>query len=412
MRSLVITPMPPVLAAREVGGKHRRAGAFLRALGRISERIELLCIVPEALTALAADPAALDAAQSEFWQVPVHVTLVARRARPLTAWTYYGAGMFAASQQKDLYPYGGPAIAEQVGRRLDTQPDLVFADRLDAMLPVLASGRRPRRLFLDVDDLYHRVHLRAALAPPFELARRALLPQLPALLLAERRAIAAATLAFVCSRTDAARLRRLGFPAQVESVPNAVAIPAEAPAMAAAPTVLYLGSFSHPPNILAAERLINHVWPRILARLPQARLLVAGADSERLPSRRSRAAGVAFMGFVEDLAGLYARARVVCAPITTGSGTRLKLLEAAAHGRAMVSTRVGAEGLDFRDGREIMLREDDASLAAACIALLEDDALCARYGLAARAMVLERYDVGRIEQAIAERIRRACCGAG
>lgn len=410
MRSLVITPMPPIQAAQDVGGKHHRAGAFLRALGRISERIELLCIVPEAMIGLAADPGSLDATQSEFWQVPVHVTLVARRTRMLTSWNYYGAGIVSAGQQKDLYPYGGPVISEHVGRRLDTQPDLVFADRLDAMIPILTSGRRPRRLFLDVDDIYHRVRTRAALAPPFDVARRALLPQLPALLLAERRAIGRSTLAFVCSRTDEAHLRSLRFPAQVETVPNAVAIPAELPAMAAVPTVLYLGSYHHPPNILAAERLIGRIWPRIRARLPQARLLIAGADSERLPSRRTGAAGVEFVGFVDDLAGLYARTRVVCAPITTGSGTRLKLLEAAAHGRAMVSTRIGAEGLDFRDGREIMLHEDDASLAAACVAVLEDDTLCAQYGLAARAMVLDRYEVGRIEQSIVERIRQACLG--
>ena len=405
MRSLFVTPMLPVQSASDAGGKHRRAGAFLRALGRISSRIDLVYIVPKKLMGLASDQARLDASQSEFWQVPVHVTLVLRRDRPQTLWNYYGAGILSAEQQTDLYAYGGSAISEQIGRCLDAAPDIVFADRLDAMVSILASGRKPQRLFFDVDDIYHRVRLRSAFAPPFSVTKRALSLQVPALVLAERRAIARSTLAFVCSTVDAAHLQQLGFPRQIRSVPNAIEIPAEPPGVVAAPTILYLGSYHHSPNTVAAERLIRHIWPRIRAQVPGARRLSAGAESERLPSRTAGLAGVEFLGFVNDLPSVYAQSRLVCTPITTGSGTRLKLLEAAAYARPMVSTHIGVEGLDFRDGHEIMLREDDVSLAEACIALLSDDALCLRYGAAARAMVVDRYDVRRIEQLIVDQIQ-------
>lgn len=407
MRSLFITPMLPIQSAADAGGVHHRAGAFLRALGQVSSRIDLVHIVPEKLLGLAADQARLDATQSEFWQVPVHVTLAPRRARPLTRWNYYGAGIFSAFQQKDLYPYGGAIVSEQIGRCLDTAPDIVFAHLLDAMIPILASGFQPRCLFFDVDDIYHRVRLRSALAPPFSVTKRALSLQLPALLLGERRAVARSTLAFVCSTTDAAHLRRLGFPGQVRAVPNAIGIPAEPPGVVASPTVLYLGSYHHSPNVVAVERLIRDIWPRIRAQVPEARLLVAGAESEHLPARAAEPPGVEFLGFVDDLASVYAASRLVCAPITTGSGTRLKLLEGAAYARPMVSTRIGAEGLDFRDGHEIILREDDAALAEACVALLRDDALCASYGAAARALVVDRYEVRRIERSIVHQIRDA-----
>ena len=407
MRSLFVTPMPPFQTAADIGGKHRRAGAFIRALGQVSKHIDLVQIVPDQMMGLAADQARLNATQSEFWQVPVHVTLLPRRRRRETAWNYYGAGILSASQQYALYPFSAASTAEQVGGLLDSKPDLVVADRLDAMLPILASKRDVRRLVLDVDDVYHRVKLRSAMAAPFAVGKRALALQIPSLVLAERRAIARSDMAFVCSDADAVHLRRLGFPPQIRAVPNAMAIPQEPPPVSE-PTVLYLGSFYHPPNVLAAERLIGRIWPRVRARIPAARLLIAGADSERLPSRAAKPAGVTYLGFVDDLDSVYARSRLVCTPITTGSGTRLKLLEAAAYGRPMVSTRIGAEGLDFRDGHEIMLREADAALADACVDLLEDDAMCARYGAAGRAMVLDRYDVRRIEQSIVSQFQEVC----
>lgn len=408
MRSLFVTPMLPIQTAADTGGKHRRAGAFMRALGAISTHIDLVYIVPDQMMGLVTDQVHLNATQSEFWQVPVHVTLLPRRRRKMTAWNYYGAGILSAKQQYALYPYSAASTAEQVGSLLDSRPDLVVADRLDAMLPILASKREVRRLVFDVDDVYHRVKLRSAMAAPFAVGKRALALQAPSLVLAERHAVARSDMAFVCSESDAIHLRRLGFPSQIRAVPNAIAIPREPSPLVSEPTVLYLGSFYHPPNVLAAERLIGRIWPRVQAQIPAARLLIVGSESERLPSRVAKPAGVTYLGFVDDLDGVYAQSRLVCTPITTGSGTRLKLLEAAAYGRPMVSTRIGAEGLDFRDGHEIMLREDDAALANACIDLLKDDAMCARYGAASRAMVLDRYDIGRIEQSIISQFQEVC----
>ena len=220
--------------------------------------------------------------------------------------------------------------------------------------------------------------------------------------------IQAATLAFVCSSADAEHLRRLWFTHQVRVVPNAIETPAIPPDVTPSLSILYLGSYHHLPNVIAAERLISRIWPLIRAQVPDARLLIAGVESERLPSRSNPVPGVDYLGFVENISDLYARSRIVCAPITTGSGTRLKLLEAGAYARPMVSTRIGAEGLNFRDGHEILLREDDAALAAACVTLLRDDHICRQLGLAARAVVENRYEVQRIEYEVANLIKEAC----
>jgi glycosyltransferase involved in cell wall biosynthesis len=83
---------------------------------------------------------------------------------------------------------------------------------------------------------------------------------------------------------------------------------------------------------------------------------------------------------------------VVCCPILSGGGTRLKIIEAAAHARAVVSTTLGAEGLDLKDGLEVLLADDPASLAQACIDLLQDRDRSGHLGRSARECVRRLYD--------------------
>ncbi len=403
MRTVVITPMLPALSEADRGGKHRRASVFLHALARLSDRIEILYIVPEGLMGLANDQASLDRSQSVFWGVDLKVSLLPRATRQETAWNHYAAGVYRAESQPSLYPYAGAALAEAVGRRLDTGPDCVFTDRLDGMLPILRSGRRPRTLLFDMDDLYHKVLLRTLRHDPWRPGKVALALHLPALVHAERQAVARSTLSFVCSDADRSHLRRLAFGDGVRVIPNAVKPPARVPGIARQRTILFLGTQHHRPNRSAAERLVRRIWPIVRAEVPDACLVIAGSGSDRL-SRDGQPPGVSYVGFVDDLDELYADARVVCAPIVHGSGTRLKLIEAAAYARPMVSTRMGAEGLAFRDGIEILLRETDAELAGACIALLREEALCQRLGTAAREGVLLRYDAGTVQCQVEEMI--------
>lgn len=401
LKVLVITFFHVPWVGTDQTGVARRFGVFLRALHRLSDDITVLHIVPAAMISAAGPLDALSRSQSEFWGVPLRIALEPRQTRTETAWSHYGAGVLDADAQPAWFPYAGAELAEAVGRHLDRSPDLVFAHRLPAMLPILRSGRRPGRVLLDIDDVEHRVQLRHSLSAPFYPGKLAQLLQLPALMRLEKRAVAASRLAFACSNTDRDYLRRLGYGAAVEVVPNALPVPSSPPGVTREPTLLFLGDMKNAPNRLGAERMARRIWPLVQARVPDARLLVGGKGSDQLPSARAGLPGTEFLGFVDDLDALYARSRVVCCPIMTGGGTRLKLVEAASYARPMVSTRLGAEGLDFADGRDALLRDDDAGFADACVALLHDDALCQRLGAAARAVMMATYDARQVEERVA-----------
>ena len=405
MKVLAVTFFHVPWVSGDQTGIGRRFSVFLRALQQVSDDITLLHLVPPKMIAAAGPIDILSASQSAFWGVKLRIALAPRRARMQTAWNHYGAGIFDVSRQPRWFPYAGADLAAAVGGHLDARPDLVFAFGLHAMLPILRSGRKPARLIYDNIDIEHRVLIRDVFSAPFMPGKPVQLLQAPALIRLERRALAASRVAFVCSEVDRAYLRRLRSGGAVHVVPNALAVPADPPGVVAMPTVLFLGDMQNLPNRRAAERMVERIWPLVLQRSPAARLLVAGRGSDRLRCADGRLASVDFLGFVDDLDALYARSRLVCCPIMTGGGTRLKLVEAASYARPMVSTRMGMEGLDFADGDAALIRDDDAGFAAACSSLLEDDALCARLGGAARRRMQAQYDARRIEDDVAEMLR-------
>ena len=119
--------------------------------------------------------------------------------------------------------------------------------------------------------------------------------------------------------------------------------------------------FSDFTNILPMWKRLNvlfrRIWPLVLQQDETARLIVAGDGPELIPSYRLRPINVEFTGLVSDLDALYERSRIICCPIITGGGTRLKLIEAAAHSKPMITTPIGAEGLLFENERDILIRE-------------------------------------------------------
>ena len=300
----------------------------------------------------------ISAEESAYLERPITAHLVGCQSRrPVTFVNHYLSGVSSIYRQDEFYWYSGAQQqVRMVVRLLDREPDIVFVHRLEGMIPVLRSGRRPAHMFFDLDDIVHRVRLQRALQPPMRPGKLGHLCQIPAIAVAERRAAGASLLTFVCSEVDRARLRRLGFP-RVAVVPNALPLPPGPPALPTEPTILFLGACHYPPNRRAAERLIRQVFPRVRAVVPEARLLIGGQGSLDLASGCGSPAGVHYLGYVEDLAALYGSTRMVCCPITSGSGTRLKLIEAAGYARAMIATRFAAEGLDFRRGSRDLVRE-------------------------------------------------------
>lgn len=371
---------------------------FVDAISRVCDRMSFLHFVPETFIA----SGGCDNSTAEaVWRMPGTMHFVPHARRQETFASYYLKGVVAARYGKAFFTTTGATQINAVRDALALAPDLVFAFQFSAMLPLL-SVRPAAPVLFDLDDLIHRVHRRAATTPPLRLGKVAQLLQVPAILAAECRAIRLAARTSVCADADARFLDRLGVGRKVAVVPNAVVCPSQAPAIPAEPTLLFLGKYSYEPNVQAAERLVHRIWPIVRQARPDARLLLAGGGIEVLPSASKPPPGVEYLGFVHDLAALYARTRVVCCPLDVAGGTRLKLIEAAAYARPMVSTRVGAEGLAFRVGMEILLQDDDAGFAASCIELLADDARCGLLGNAARRRMQQIYQVDNVRDQITD----------
>jgi glycosyltransferase involved in cell wall biosynthesis len=153
---------------------------------------------------------------------------------------------------------------------------------------------------------------------------------------------------------------------------------------------LFVGLLSYAPNRDAMTWFARDVLPHLGADGPD--VLVAGRDpGPELSALAARAPRLRLLGFVPDLAPLYARAGVFVNPMRGGGGTRLKMLEAMAAGKAVVSTTIGAEGLALTPGRDVVVADRPQEFAAAVRALRADPARAARLGRAARALVEARY---------------------
>jgi glycosyltransferase involved in cell wall biosynthesis len=140
------------------------------------------------------------------------------------------------------------------------------------------------------------------------------------------------------------------------------------------PELLFVGNFAHRPNIEAARRLIESIFPEVQRGLPHARLRLIGPSP---PDEISRHHGgsVIVAGQVDSVEPWLDRAAVFCAPLHSGGGIRMKVMEALAAGKAVVATPLALEGIDAEPGREVLAAEADGEFAAATLRLMKDPAL-------------------------------------
>ncbi len=402
MRALFISNHFPHDRARSVYGVFKRMGLFIEAALGIVDELDMLFFVPFGIDTSPAAVAEMEEQARSLWGPQIHLSVCRqpRHAGATSNWEQYGAGIFSVYRQEGHQGMNSPDAVAALKRCLDRKPAWVLAHRLQAMGPLLATRRPLPPVLLDLDDVEHLAHARRVMGFPRWPGERLKLLHTPALRAAELRALRFAARSFVCSDRDRDYLRRRAGTTRVETIPNAVAMPAEPAPESTGADLLFLGAFVHRPNVQAAEHLIEDIWPLVQQQLPQARLLIAGGKPERVRHHAAPPPGVAFLGFVEDLPALYARAAVVCCPLLTGAGTRIKIIEAAAYGKAIVSTTLGAEGLQFREGAEILLRDGSAAFAQACTGLLQDPAARDALGREARAHARLQYDRTAVVAAI------------
>ena len=206
----------------------------------------------------------------------------------------------------------------------------------------------------------------------------------------ERERLHAFDAVWTMSELDRQRAMAEGSPEQrTFAVPNGVDLDRFRcpPGDAASQRILYVGSFRHLPNFLAFQELRSRVMPQVWSAMPDATLeVVAGPNHmEHWPGTHDLDRRITVHGFVQDLLPLYSAAAMVVVPLPVSAGTNIKLMEALACQRAVVSTPVGCAGLELQDGQDLLIRDLGPEFGEAICALLRDPArrnLLATNGLA------------------------------
>ncbi len=181
-------------------------------------------------------------------------------------------------------------------------------------------------------------------------------------------------------------------------------------------TMLFLGSFRHIPNQVALDWFTREVLPLILEQVPDARLLVAGSDPPPRHAFPDPHNAIDLLGFVDDIQPLFSSCALFVCPIRSGSGVRVKLLEAFASGIPVVSTTLGAEGLARVDGEFCALADEAASFAEKAVQLLTNEAAAAAMAERARGEVAANWDAATITRKLSQKyleiLRQKRCAAG
>ncbi|GAB4150670.1 MAG: glycosyltransferase family 4 protein [Candidatus Promineifilaceae bacterium] len=167
------------------------------------------------------------------------------------------------------------------------------------------------------------------------------------------------------------------------------------------PQIVHLGTMFWPPNVEGVLWFAREILPRIIPQVPGVRLVIAGKNPPPVIHDLSAPGSpladyVRVTGFVSDPAGLLSQSRVFIVPLKAGGGMRVKILDAWQWGLPVVSTTIGAEGIDVQPGENILLADDPADFAAAVVRVLRDDGLAQRLRQNGRRWVEQQYNWRRV----------------
>ncbi|BDI19243.1 polysaccharide biosynthesis protein [Nostoc cf. commune SO-36] len=404
MKALIVTCHLPTDNKTDKHGWFKRLEIFIDALTDISE-IHILYYFNEGQDNLTLEKTA---------QIEINLSSRINKKVILSLCPYKMRGslvkkvidlLFIFYDQKRFFSSKNSLETIALKEKLQTiKPDIIFFSRLPSIVPALGTESEYKfpTIFFDIDDVTHTDYYKRLwssklryLSNSWESVKSSpfFFFQVLHKQLLLSRAVAISDLTFVCSEIDRKYISEKFNDSQVKIVPNAVIIPAKKSSLPSNPNLLFLGNYDRSPNnVIGANFLIEEIWPLIYQQHPEARLIIAGKSPDNIRTYTDNIPGVEFTGFVTDINALYDQTRVVCCPILSGGGTRLKIIEAAAYGKPIVSTTVGAEGLEMIDGREYMLRDQPEDFAQACLELFRNDFLCEELGNQARAAAIKHYD--------------------
>lgn len=395
MRLLFLSQFCPMPANN---GTKIRTWALLRALAAEGHEIMLLTFV---------DPNEVNGHFTAVQQNCRHVEWLPHALKSLSSSKDYQSRLIHLSSRLPYSVQGARSIMmEQRIKALlhDHKIDVIVCEQADLLVNLAAELSVP--LIVDHHDVQH-VILRRYLEFERNPAKRLYAWVESRKVLAwERMACQRAAIAMACSEHDRALLAKLCPTLPVVVVPNVVDTDAYArngEGNGEPFRVLFQGAMDWYPNRDAVEFFVSAILPKLRALVPRIQITVAGRNlSEDFRGRFSKCSEIEFIGTVLDMRAEIARAAICVVPLRIGSGTRLKILEAAAMTKPVVSTHVGAEGLDFVDGEEIVLADEPWEFARAITDLLADPARRRTMGLAARRRVETQYSLPALRSALRE----------
>ena len=291
------------------------------------------------------------------------------------------------------YPVAGPLCGHQVHFTRRPSPDRP----VDRRAPLRRGGVRllsaslnfPPRSLTPCVLFQHNVESvlwrRQAEHEPNALKRLAFSIEARKMARYERAAVARFAHVIAVSEGDREAMSVMTDPARVSVVPTGVNVSeyrAAAATTAVDPIVVFLGSMDWEANIDAVEYFCRDIWPAVRAAVPDAQFRIVGRNPHPRVLRLA-STSVVVTGTVPSVLDHLKETAVFVVPLRIGGGTRLKIFEAMAAGRAVVSTSIGAEGLDVHDGRDIVLADTGARFAESVIGLLRDPLRRARIGRSA-----------------------------
>ncbi len=272
--------------------------------------------------------------------------------------------------------------------------DVAVCDFLDAAINFPGSLNIPSVLFQhNVESEIWRRHAATAGNPAKKMMYGM---EFRKMLRYERAAVCKFQHVIAVSENDRSLMTRWVDGDHVTVVPTGVDLaeyrpnPSGGDANSSAALITFVGAMAWEPNVAGVEYFCGEVWPLIKAEVPQARFRIVGRNPDRRVERWA-SDSIEITGRVPSVVEHLRQSSVVIVPLRIGGGTRLKIYEAMATAKAVVSTTVGAEGLDVHHGRDIVLADDPPSFAQAVIKLIQDRELRRHYETAA-AETAARYD--------------------
>jgi glycosyltransferase involved in cell wall biosynthesis len=196
------------------------------------------------------------------------------------------------------------------------------------------------------------------------------------------------------SEADAEWIRKSGSRAAVEVIENGVDLDFftnHETADVKEDYLVFTGSMDWRPNQDAAEFFVREIFPLLRAARPAIEAVFVGRNPPHHIARLGQVPGITITGTVEDIRPYIRRAAVYIVPLRVGGGSRLKILEAFAMEKPVVSTSIGAESLAVSHEKELLLADGPEQFASAIVRLLDDRALAGRLAAAGRRLVVERY---------------------